>query len=388
MSEFQASNFNKENGGTPDLLGKTELTSPYFFVPPSGDTASRPQSCAAGTLRFNTDIGTLEIYRGDTIGWEQILKADNQYIGDSTTGSGTRVVTGGGYKTPLTARQNKIEYNTVEVPSDSVDFGDLTNINDQSGAVSDRTRLIFIGGSEPGHKNVIQFVTIASTGDATDFGDTQTEGFGSYAGAAKTRGVTHCANAPSNNNVLEYITLQSQGNAVDFGDLVEVGAYRGGNVASTTRGLVMGNYGPSTSDYYNRDSDIDFFTFATTGNALDFGDLTDVSSSTWSSSNSTRAVRYGNWPTSTTCDFVTIATLGNAIDFGDLSRASYNHSGGASKTRIVRCGGNGPDNAPVYNQNTIDYIEIATTGNFLDFGDMTQEIRNTASNSSNHGGVA
>ena len=70
MSEFQSSNFKKENGGTPDLLGKTELTSPYFFVPPSGDTASRPQSCAAGTLRFNTDIGTLEVYRGDTIGWE------------------------------------------------------------------------------------------------------------------------------------------------------------------------------------------------------------------------------------------------------------------------------------------------------------------------------
>ena len=39
MSEFQASNFKKENGGTPDLLGKTELTSPYFFVPPSGTTA-------------------------------------------------------------------------------------------------------------------------------------------------------------------------------------------------------------------------------------------------------------------------------------------------------------------------------------------------------------
>ena len=74
MSEFQASNFKKENGGTPDLLGKTELTSPYFFVPPSGDTKSRPQSCAAGTLRFNTDIGTLEVYKGDTIGWEQIQR--------------------------------------------------------------------------------------------------------------------------------------------------------------------------------------------------------------------------------------------------------------------------------------------------------------------------
>ena len=74
MSEFQSSNFKKENGGAPNLVGKTELTSPYFFVPPSGDTKSRPASCAPGTLRFNTDIGTLEVYRGDTIGWEQIQR--------------------------------------------------------------------------------------------------------------------------------------------------------------------------------------------------------------------------------------------------------------------------------------------------------------------------
>ena len=62
MSEINASNFKKEHGDlAPDLVGLTELTSPYFFVPPSGDTVSRPQSCAAGTLRFNTDIGTLEV---------------------------------------------------------------------------------------------------------------------------------------------------------------------------------------------------------------------------------------------------------------------------------------------------------------------------------------
>ena len=71
MSEFQASNFIKENGGSPNLVGKTDLTSPYFFVPPSGDTANRPTNCAPGTLRFNTDIGTLEVYRGDTIGWNE-----------------------------------------------------------------------------------------------------------------------------------------------------------------------------------------------------------------------------------------------------------------------------------------------------------------------------
>ena len=103
MSEFQASNFKKENGGTPDLLGKTELTSPYFFVPPSGTTEERPQDCAAGTLRFNTDIGSLEVYWGDTIGWEQILRRESQYLGGgsgSNTGTGTRGLFGLGFISP------------------------------------------------------------------------------------------------------------------------------------------------------------------------------------------------------------------------------------------------------------------------------------------------
>ena len=128
MSEFQSSNFKKENGGTPDLLGKTELTSPYFFVPPSGDTASRPESCAPGTLRFNTDIGTLEVYRGDTIGWHQILKRDAQYLGgnasnatgsqggnSSTASSGARGVFFGG--SPSTNNVIPVSYTHLTLPT-------------------------------------------------------------------------------------------------------------------------------------------------------------------------------------------------------------------------------------------------------------------------------
>ena len=97
MSEFQASNFKKQNGGTSDLVGKTEFSSPYFFVPPSGDTKSRPESCAPGTLRFNTDYGSLEVYRGDTIGWMQIKRNDNQLNG------GTRGLFMGGSSGPNSA---------------------------------------------------------------------------------------------------------------------------------------------------------------------------------------------------------------------------------------------------------------------------------------------
>ena len=82
MSEINASNFKKEHGDlAPDLVGVTELTSPYFFVPPSGDTAERPEDCEPGTLRFNTDHGSLEIFRGKTIGWEQIQRRESQYLG-------------------------------------------------------------------------------------------------------------------------------------------------------------------------------------------------------------------------------------------------------------------------------------------------------------------
>ena len=170
MSEFQASNFKKENGGTPDLLGKTELTSPYFFVPPSGDTASRPESCAAGTLRFNTDIGTLEVYRGDQIGWEQILRRESQYLGGGTgsnTGTGTRGVTAGG-NTPTA--QDKIEYVTIPTFGNTQDFGDLSVAKTAVAGLASNTRGIFQGGSNP-NTNVIEFITISSLGNVQDFGD-------------------------------------------------------------------------------------------------------------------------------------------------------------------------------------------------------------------------
>ena len=72
MSEFKASGFRDEFGsGGPDLVGITTMTSPYYFVPPSGSTAERPQSPPPGMLRFNTDIGRLEVWRNDH--WATIL---------------------------------------------------------------------------------------------------------------------------------------------------------------------------------------------------------------------------------------------------------------------------------------------------------------------------
>ena len=126
MAEINSSNFKKEHGDlAPDLVGVTELTSPYFFVPPSGTTAERPQDCEPGTLRFNTDIGSLEVFRGKTIGWEQIQRRDGQYLGGGTgsnAGTGTRGVFWRGH--PNT---DVIDYVTIAVTGNAVDFGDLSS---------------------------------------------------------------------------------------------------------------------------------------------------------------------------------------------------------------------------------------------------------------------
>ena len=82
-----------------------------------------------------------------------------------------------------------------------------------------------------------------------------------------------------------------------------------------------------------------------------------------------------------TIDYVTIATLGNATDFGDLTQARAGYSSGASSTRGVFGGGKMAPLAFSGIQNTIDYIEIPSTGNALDFGDLNNTLGRTSATS-------
>jgi len=65
-----------------------------------------------------------------------------------------------------------------------------------------------------------------------------------------------------------------------------------------------------------------------------------------------------------TIDYITIATLGNATDFGDRTSGARIFASCSSSTRSLFGGGYNP------NTNTIDYIEIHSTGNAFDFGDL------------------
>jgi len=83
-------------------------------------------------------------------------------------------------------------------------------------------------------------------------------------------------------------------------------------------------------------------------------------------------------------DYVEISTTGNSTDFGDLTVSRYGVAGCASSTRGLIGGGDLTGPSP---QNVIDYITIASTGNATDFGDLTASRGLLASCSSSTRGV-
>ena len=400
MSEFQASNFKKENGGTPDLLGKTELTSPYFFVPPSGTTAERPQSCAAGTLRFNTDVGTLEVYRGDTIGWEFIEKREGQYLGGakatgssstsfkgSNNGTGTRGLFGMGFKSPTGTAD--IDYVTVPTLGNAQDFGDLTASTRNFCCTSSSTRGIFVHGADgngPAETNIIDFINILSRGNAQDFGDATTARRDKGAVSNGIRGVFaggyREASSPHLQSHMDAIIIASTGNARDFDDISAASRVTA-SVNSSTRGVFALAH-PGAGNI------LDFITISTMGETKDFGDRTVISDYPTGTSNSTRGLFAGGDgagdAANNVINFITIATQGDAVDFGDLlSRRTRFVGSTSSSTRGLFAGGNSPST-----DNVIQFVEFATTGDAADFGDLTAtasfgSIAGTCSNG--HGGL-
>jgi hypothetical protein len=171
-------------------------------------------------------------------------------------------------------------------------------------------------------------------------------------------------------NVIQYINISSTGNAIDFGDL---SAARGGMSAcsSSTRGVFSG--GTVVSAPYPKTNVIEFITISSTGNAQDFGDLSVAKQTAAACSSSTRGVfggGYTNTPAATVfnvIEYITIASTGNAQDFGDLSAGKSSLSACSSSTRGVFGGG-----APTPTlTNVIEFITISTLGNASDFGDLS-----------------
>ena len=328
----------------------------------------------AGAFRFNTDTAKLEYYDGNQ--WVNVTTDSPEQHTGSTRG----LFMGGGYPDCV----NVVEFIQVMTTGNAQDFGDLTAPTNRliNACFGSRTRGFAAGGGAPNPNaptNVIQQHEFASTGDFNDFGNLSSARNEMSNVSNATRGVLSLGN-PSAGNAIEYITMASSGDSVEFGDRYNDQQIGSGTIQSPTRGVFMSGYGPSP---YPVNNIIDYLSFSTLGNTVDFGDAQTAVRYPAASSNAIRGVQCGGGAPNTftnKIEFITIATLGNAQDFGDLTMSDLSYGGGAcaSPTRMVIA-------TDTYTH--LDYVQIMSKGNSIDFGDKTDHNAGGGGASNGHGGL-
>ena len=337
-----------------------------------------------GAMRFNSDSSKLEYWNGSE--WMQIHTFSPNLDG------GTRALFAGGYIAPGPC-VDTVDFITVETQGNAIDFNNLTATKVGGYGCSDKTRAVYAGGrlsTTPGGSatNDITSCTISISNDFVNQSDlTASRAFGTGFSSA-TRAVFAGQAVPSYGNTMDFTNIQSLGDAVDFGDTAQKNAYAF-STQSPTRGFVIGGLrvnAPDTEDY----NTIEMFTIATTGNGVDFGDITTTRYEGGGGGNATRGIVAGGYGPNYTdrIEFFTLSSAGDATNFGDLS-SSNNGTGkysASSPTRFVIGGGYGA--SPHYGV-TLEYVNIATQGDSADFGDLTQGRRSLGDPhiSNGHGGL-
>ena len=171
-----------------------------------------------------------------------------------------------------------------------------------------------------------------------------------------TRGVWMGGATPGNTDRIDYASISTTGNAIDFGNLTTARHNNGdGGMASRTRGFIANGASPIAGQ-------IGYITFSSTGDETDFGDMAHaVTNGAATASDSTRGLMFGGYASPATLNaiqYITMASSGNGVDFGDLAD-NGSSSAIASPTRAVTI-----DNS----MNAVEYVTISTLGNAAEFG--------------------
>jgi len=343
----------------------------------------------AGAMRFNSDSQKLEYWNGSA--WFQVHTATPNLASAGDRQPGARMIVAGGnnYQAPSADVHGEIQYFNIASTGNSVDFGtNLTQSRRRLGGMASSTRGVFSGGATPGSVTTQDFVEFASTGTCTAWGDTASVA-GTSDGMAfsnSTRGIVKSGYvAPTGaTGTMDYITIASAGNTQDFGDLSKHGD-AGGVAGNSTRALMAGGLvQPSTTATV----DVSYVIIPTLGDNVVFGELTLARWSLTACASRTRTVWGGGaTPTrQTIIEYGIISSLGGNTNFGDLTVAGTTCCTAGSSTRGVWAGGYRSPNGNVHN--TIDYVELSTEGNAVDFGDLSHKTTSGAGTVSNaHGGL-
>ena len=368
--------FTVSSGSTISVGTLESISIENHLSVPNGGITLRPQDPIEGTVRFNDDLNTLEFYNG--VEWRQF----------TVTGASGRGVFSGGNASPVLSTSN-IDFINISSQGNAISFGTLTAARRLTRGLSSSIRGIQVGGYQDApvnvYSNIIDYITIASEGNSIDFGDLLQARGGSATFSSSTRGIVAGGGTGSAVNTIDYITIATIGNALDFGDGAVVRENTDG-CSSPTRGI-FGGGAPSPSVPPTLAS-IEMITISSTGNGVNFGNLTNSRRQAISCSSSTRGLfGGGDTPSNVnSIDYVTIASTGNALTFGDLSFTHGNLGGScSSQIRGIFTGGY---LAPAGYRNNIDFVTIATTGNSQDFGDLSLGRGNgNGALSDSHGGL-
>ena len=253
-----------------------------------------------------------------------------------------------------------------------------------------RGRGIWVGGipgSSGATTNSIEMVEIATTGNATDFGDPAFAGGYGAAFGTSTKGIICGGGVPgptwSSLSGIQAVVFSTNGGAFNFGDLSTATTGASG-FSNSTRGFICGRgtfldsspAGADPSTSISKGIDIRTITVSSDG-AHDgyFGDMTQALTIRGTCASPTRGIMAGgDWKGNNyrkVIDYINLASEGNALDFGELT-VDRDPAGFGSSTRGVFAGGrNSPGSS---RQQVIDYITIATTGNATDFGDLLNDF--------------
>ena len=357
----------------------------HFSVPTGGTNQRNSSVYVEGTIRYNTDLGTMEFFNGNE--WRQFT-----YIADvqnSPSGRGRCLRMGG--ENGVTPHSNSIGFVNIPTLGNEISFGDLTQQTDGNSAVSSSIRAVNMGGYRmPANSlsDILEYVTIASEGNAIDFGDLQ-QGARYHSSATNgTRGLIMGGQQPSYTTMINAININTLGNAIDTGGEYTGSASLAMTVYSPIRMIIAGGFTPSASPFVAPSAD--FINITSSGNTAEFGTLHERSGSSFS--NSVRGIFGGGYNNGSIggMKHITIASLGEFVQFGDMTvnRFAAGNGNAASQTRGLFVGGG---HSSVVN--IIDYVEITSLGDAQDFGDLTipldnnTSVRNPSVASDCHGGL-
>ena len=359
--------------GATSGQGSIECMKVYdTFNPPCGGTNNRPAAAKPGTIYYNKDFKTIEYWDGSF--WRQV---------DNITSSSGRGIWGGGESTE--------NYHFIQIPTlgNSEEFGTYHhNSYAGMGAFSNGSRGIWCGGVST---DKMEYLTIQSKGNAADFGNLTLDRDSGGSCSSSTRGVIGGAihRSPlSETNIIDYVEIATLGNALDFGDISYIGGVGGEGFSSPTRGFWCGGGYPSISN------DINVVTIASKGNSTKFGEISINAGYQGQASNNTRGItagglRYSPYRNNGLIQYLTMASEGNATDFGDLTLARHNPSSVCTHVRACFSGGYVNPGGGGVSQKLIDYIQFASTGNAMDFGEISTGTYMSYHNgtSDSHGGL-